>query len=161
MSMSTSMSMSMSTSMSMSMSMTTSMSMSTSIIFLFAKKTETEPKQIEFRFVSVRTETKYCLFRGHPSPGGWERSGRSTMRRWRSWGSRARRSPNSVGNGGARQASVCLREGQLIHTPAMGGGGGSVSIHRPFGPLHVRDLSAWPGKDLYVHILLSMYTEEL
>jgi hypothetical protein len=36
------------------------------IIFLgFTEKTETEPKQIEFRFVSVRTETKNCLFQGH------------------------------------------------------------------------------------------------
>jgi hypothetical protein len=31
------------------------------------KQTENQPKQIEFRFVSVRTETLFCLFRGHPN----------------------------------------------------------------------------------------------
>jgi hypothetical protein len=36
------------------------------IVIGFAKQTENEPKQIEFRFVSVRTENKICLFRGHP-----------------------------------------------------------------------------------------------
>jgi hypothetical protein len=30
------------------------------------KQTETNPKQILFRFVSVRTEIYFCLFRGHP-----------------------------------------------------------------------------------------------
>jgi hypothetical protein len=33
----------------------------------FAKQTEKEPKQDEFRFVSVRTEIFFVLFRGHPS----------------------------------------------------------------------------------------------
>jgi hypothetical protein len=33
----------------------------------FVKQTEKQPKQIEFRFVSVRTEKKIWLFRGHPS----------------------------------------------------------------------------------------------
>jgi hypothetical protein len=33
----------------------------------FAKQTENQTKQIEFRFVSVRTEIFFCLFRGHPS----------------------------------------------------------------------------------------------
>jgi hypothetical protein len=37
------------------------------IIISFAKQTENEPKQVEFRFVSVRTEKLFCLFRGHPS----------------------------------------------------------------------------------------------
>jgi hypothetical protein len=37
------------------------------IVIGFAKQTENEPKQIEFRFVSVRTEKKICLFRGHPT----------------------------------------------------------------------------------------------
>ncbi len=36
------------------------------LFFSFAKQTETELKQINFRFVSVQTETKNCLFRGHP-----------------------------------------------------------------------------------------------
>jgi hypothetical protein len=31
------------------------------------KQTETNAKQILFRFVSVRTEIYFCLFRGHPS----------------------------------------------------------------------------------------------
>jgi hypothetical protein len=35
----------------------------------FAKQTEKQPKQIEFRFVSVRTENFFCLFRGHPNDG--------------------------------------------------------------------------------------------
>ncbi len=44
----------------------------------FAKMTKTEPKQIEFRFVSVRTKTKILLFRGHPNQeyvdtDGWVR----------------------------------------------------------------------------------------
>jgi hypothetical protein len=30
------------------------------------KQTETNAKQILFRFVSVRTEIYFCLFRGHP-----------------------------------------------------------------------------------------------
>ncbi len=34
----------------------------------FAKQTEKQPKQIEFRFVSVRTENFFLLFRGHPMP---------------------------------------------------------------------------------------------
>ncbi len=33
----------------------------------FAKQTEKQPKQIEFRFVSVRTENFFWLFRGHPT----------------------------------------------------------------------------------------------
>jgi hypothetical protein len=37
------------------------------IFFGFAKQTENQPKQIVFRFVSVRTEKKIYLFRGHPS----------------------------------------------------------------------------------------------
>ncbi len=37
-------------------------------IFGFTKQTETNAKQILFRFVSVRTEIYFCLFRGHPSP---------------------------------------------------------------------------------------------
>jgi hypothetical protein len=36
------------------------------LFFSFAKQTETELKQINFRFVSVQTETNNCLFRGHP-----------------------------------------------------------------------------------------------
>ncbi len=32
----------------------------------FTKQTETNAKQILFRFVSVRTENYFCLFRGHP-----------------------------------------------------------------------------------------------
>ncbi len=35
--------------------------------FGFAKQTEKQSKQIDFRFVSVRTEKKIWLFRGHPS----------------------------------------------------------------------------------------------
>jgi hypothetical protein len=34
--------------------------------FSFAKQTENQPKQILFRFVSVRTENFFCLFRKHP-----------------------------------------------------------------------------------------------
>jgi hypothetical protein len=37
-------------------------------IFGFTKQTETNAKQILFRFVSVRTEIYFCLFRGHPKP---------------------------------------------------------------------------------------------
>ena len=33
----------------------------------FTKQTETNAKQILFRFVSVRTENYFCLFRGHPN----------------------------------------------------------------------------------------------
>jgi hypothetical protein len=33
----------------------------------FVKQTEKQPKQVEFRFVAVRTENLFCLFRGHPS----------------------------------------------------------------------------------------------
>jgi hypothetical protein len=33
------------------------------------KQTEKQPKQVEFRFVSVRTENLFYLFRGHPKPG--------------------------------------------------------------------------------------------
>jgi hypothetical protein len=33
----------------------------------FAKQTEKQPKQVEFRFVSIRTENLFCLFRGHPT----------------------------------------------------------------------------------------------
>jgi hypothetical protein len=33
----------------------------------FTKQTETNAKQILFRFVSVRTEIYFCLFRGHPT----------------------------------------------------------------------------------------------
>jgi hypothetical protein len=36
--------------------------------FGFTKQTETNAKQILFRFVSVRTEIYFCLFRGHPNP---------------------------------------------------------------------------------------------
>jgi hypothetical protein len=36
-------------------------------VFGFTKQTETNAKQILFRFVSVRTENYFCLFRGHPS----------------------------------------------------------------------------------------------
>jgi hypothetical protein len=35
--------------------------------FGFTKQTETIAKQISFRFVSVRTEIYFCLFRGHPT----------------------------------------------------------------------------------------------
>jgi hypothetical protein len=35
--------------------------------FGFTKQTETNAKQILFRFVSVRTEIYFCLFRGHPN----------------------------------------------------------------------------------------------
>jgi hypothetical protein len=35
-------------------------------IFGFTKQTETNAKQILFRFVSVRTENNFFLFRGHP-----------------------------------------------------------------------------------------------
>jgi hypothetical protein len=38
------------------------------MFFGFAKQTEKQPKQIEFRFVSVQTEKKIRLFRGHPNP---------------------------------------------------------------------------------------------
>ncbi len=34
-------------------------------VFGFTKQTETNTKQILFRFVSVRTEIYFCLFRGH------------------------------------------------------------------------------------------------
>ncbi len=33
----------------------------------FTKQTETNAKQILFRFVSVRTENYFCLFRRHPN----------------------------------------------------------------------------------------------
>ncbi len=36
------------------------------LVFGFTKRTETNAKQILFRFVSVRTEIYFCLFRGHP-----------------------------------------------------------------------------------------------
>ena len=36
-------------------------------LFGFTKQTETNAKQILFRFVSVRTENYFCLFRGHPT----------------------------------------------------------------------------------------------
>jgi hypothetical protein len=36
------------------------------MFFDFTKQTEKQPKQIEFRFVSDRTEKKIWLFRGHP-----------------------------------------------------------------------------------------------
>jgi hypothetical protein len=36
------------------------------MVFGFTKQTETNAKQILFRFVSVRTEIYFCLFRGHP-----------------------------------------------------------------------------------------------
>ncbi len=39
------------------------------VVFGFTKQTETNPKQILFRFVSVRTEINFCLFRGHPIRG--------------------------------------------------------------------------------------------
>jgi hypothetical protein len=37
------------------------------VLFGFTKQTETNAKQILFRFVSVRTEIYFCLFRGHPN----------------------------------------------------------------------------------------------
>jgi len=37
------------------------------LVFGFTKQTETNAKQILFRFVSVRTENYFCLFRGHPN----------------------------------------------------------------------------------------------
>jgi hypothetical protein len=37
------------------------------LVFGFTKQTETNAKQILFRFVSVRTEIYFCLFRGHPT----------------------------------------------------------------------------------------------
>jgi hypothetical protein len=37
-------------------------------IFGFTKQTKTNAKKILFRFVSVRTEIYFCLFRGHSSP---------------------------------------------------------------------------------------------
>jgi hypothetical protein len=39
------------------------------LVFGFTKQTETNAKQILFRFVSVRTEIYFCLFRGHPNSG--------------------------------------------------------------------------------------------
>jgi hypothetical protein len=36
-------------------------------VLRFTKQTETNAKQILFRFVSVRTEIYFCLFRGHPT----------------------------------------------------------------------------------------------
>ncbi len=38
-------------------------------VFGFTNQTETNAKQILFRFVSVRTEICFCLFRGHPTSG--------------------------------------------------------------------------------------------
>jgi hypothetical protein len=38
-------------------------------VFGFTNQTETNAKQILFRFVSVRTEIYFCLFRGHPTSG--------------------------------------------------------------------------------------------
>jgi hypothetical protein len=35
-------------------------------VFGFTKQIVTQPKQILFRFVSIRTEIFFCLFRGHP-----------------------------------------------------------------------------------------------
>ncbi len=40
----------------------------TDFLFCFTKQTEKNAKQILFRFVSVRTENYFCLFRGHPTP---------------------------------------------------------------------------------------------
>ncbi len=37
------------------------------LAFGFTKQTEANAKQILFRFVSVRTEIYFCLFRGHPT----------------------------------------------------------------------------------------------
>ncbi len=37
------------------------------LVFGFTKQTETNAKQILFPLVSVRTEIKFCLFRGHPT----------------------------------------------------------------------------------------------
>jgi hypothetical protein len=52
------------------------------VVFGFTKQTETNAKQILFRFVSVRTEIYFCLFRGHPSRGGED-----TLAGWRGgWG---------------------------------------------------------------------------
>ncbi len=39
-------------------------------VFGFTKQTKTNAKQILFRFVSVRTEIYFCLFRGHPTHNG-------------------------------------------------------------------------------------------
>jgi hypothetical protein len=36
-------------------------------VFWFRETNQIQPKQIEFRFVSVRTENLFCFFRGHPS----------------------------------------------------------------------------------------------
>jgi hypothetical protein len=44
-------------------------------VFGFTKQTETNAKQILFRFVSVRTENYFCLFRGHPRRGCFGRGG--------------------------------------------------------------------------------------
>jgi hypothetical protein len=43
------------------------------LAFGFTKQTETNAKQILFRFVSVRTEIYFCLFRGHPMPDRGDR----------------------------------------------------------------------------------------
>jgi hypothetical protein len=43
----------------------------TFLAYGFTKQTETNAKQILFRFVSVRTEIYFCLFRGHPSVDLW------------------------------------------------------------------------------------------
>ena len=56
-------------------------------IFGFTKQTETKAKQILFRFVSVRTENYFCLFRGHPSSipasvGTVESEGRQMKQCW-------------------------------------------------------------------------------
>ena len=40
-------------------------------VFGFTKQTETNAKQILFRFVSVRTEIYFWLFRGHPTCTAW------------------------------------------------------------------------------------------
>ncbi len=40
------------------------------LVFAFTKQTETNAKQILFRFVSVRTEIYFYLFRGHSMLGG-------------------------------------------------------------------------------------------
>jgi hypothetical protein len=45
-------------------------------------KNEKQPKQVEFRFVSVRTENLFCLFRGHPSYDDVRNQIRIRLRVW-------------------------------------------------------------------------------
>ncbi len=41
------------------------------VCFGFHETNRKNPKQILFRFVSVRTEIYFCLFRGHPTRGAY------------------------------------------------------------------------------------------